>query len=122
MDVHSALQTPPPGTLAPPAGTGATGQLVSAAAVNPPPATGPTAPNGPPGEETTLQRTIQKLFAPTVAAVDVSFRVTHDPNEIVTVFTNHDTGEEIAQFPPEIMVQIAEFFQKIAGAVMDRKA
>ncbi|MBV8152455.1 MAG: flagellar protein FlaG [Candidatus Eremiobacteraeota bacterium] len=120
MDVQSLAQSvvqTPPSTPVPPNSVGAA-----------PPATdvqsnvlkGAAAGSGT-TDDTTLQKTIQKLFAPSVANVDVSFRVVHDPNEIVTVFTNRDTGQEIAQFPPEIMVQLAEFFQKIAGAVMDRK-
>jgi len=122
MDVHSVLQTPPPGSLVSSPGTDPNASLAGAAAVSPVGANGSTTPAQQTLEDSTLQKTIQKLFAPSVASVDVSFRIVHDPNEIVTVFTNHDTGEEIAQFPPEIMVQLAEFFQKIAGAVMDRKA
>ena len=53
--------------------------------------------------------------------VSVQFRVV-GPNEIVTVFTNADTGEVITQFPPEAMVLIAQFFNKLAGAVLDRTA
>jgi hypothetical protein len=53
--------------------------------------------------------------------VSVQFRVVGQ-NEIVTVFTNADTGEVITQFPPEAMVLIAQFFNKLAGAVVDRTA
>jgi len=38
------------------------------------------------------------------------------------VFKNSDTGEVITQFPPEAMVLIAQFFNKLAGAVLDRTA
>ncbi len=54
--------------------------------------------------------------------VSVQFQVTHDPNEVVTVFKNAQTGEVITQFPRESMVLIAEFFNKLAGAVVDRSA
>jgi uncharacterized FlaG/YvyC family protein len=40
----------------------------------------------------------------------------------VTVFRNADTGEEIVQFPPETMILIAQLFDKLAGAVLDRTA
>jgi uncharacterized FlaG/YvyC family protein len=53
--------------------------------------------------------------------VAVQFRVV-GPNEIVTVFKNADTGEVITQFPSEAMVLIAQFFNKLAGAVVDRTA
>jgi hypothetical protein len=53
--------------------------------------------------------------------VSVQFRVVGQ-NEIVTVFKNAETGEVITQFPPEAMVLIAQFFNKLAGAVVDRTA
>ncbi len=53
--------------------------------------------------------------------VAVQFRVV-GPNEVVTVFKNADTGEVITQFPTEAMVLIAQFFNKLAGAVLDRTA
>ena len=54
--------------------------------------------------------------------IEVTFRVEHDPNQVVTVFRDANTGKEIAQFPPEVMIQLAEFFQHLAGAVVDRSA
>ena len=54
--------------------------------------------------------------------VGVQFKVVHGTNQIVTVFTNKDTGDEISQFPAESMVLIAQFFNKLAGAVVDRTA
>jgi uncharacterized FlaG/YvyC family protein len=56
------------------------------------------------------------------ADVDVSYRVVHDPNMIVTVFTDPKTGEEIAQVPSEMMIQIAQFFDKQSGVTLDRSA
>lgn len=53
--------------------------------------------------------------------IAVSFQVATDPNEIVTVFRDTKTNEVIAQFPPEIMVKIAEFFNKLSGATLDQK-
>jgi len=54
--------------------------------------------------------------------VSVQFQVSHDPNEVVTVFKNAETGQVITQFPREAMVLIAQFFNKLAGAVVDRSA
>ena len=54
--------------------------------------------------------------------VAVSFRVEHGTNKVVTVFKNADTGEVISQFPAESLVLIGQFFDKLAGAVLDRTA
>ena len=54
--------------------------------------------------------------------VSVQFRVEHGPNEIVTVFKNSETGEVISECPAASMVLIAQFFNKLAGAVVDRTA
>ncbi|MEA2719528.1 MAG: FlaG protein [Candidatus Eremiobacteraeota bacterium] len=53
--------------------------------------------------------------------VSVQFKVVGQ-NDIVTVFKNSETGEVITQFPSEAMVLIAQFFNKLAGAVVDRTA
>jgi uncharacterized FlaG/YvyC family protein len=55
-------------------------------------------------------------------ALHVSYRVATHPDEIVTVFTDPKTGQVIAQFPPEVLVQIAEFFDQQQGATLDRNA
>ena len=72
-------------------------------------------------QDETLHRALSQL-AGGGSKVSVQFRVSHHPNEIVTVFKNAETGEEIAQFPAETMIQIAQFFDKLAGAVVDRNA
>lgn len=54
--------------------------------------------------------------------VNVSYRVEHDPNIVVTVFTDPSTGREIAQVPAEVMIQIAQFFDKQSGVTLDRTA
>ena len=73
-----------------------------------------------------LSSVVAKLFAEDGAeksqAVSVSYRVEHDPNIIVTVFTDPNTGQEIAQIPPEVMVQFAQFFDKQSGVTLDRNA
>ncbi len=69
---------------------------------------------------------VAKLFgpasAPKTVGLDVSYRVAHHPNEIITVFSDPKTGKEVAQFPPEILVQIAEFFDQQSGVTLDRNA
>jgi hypothetical protein len=69
----------------------------------------------------TLHRALSQLVGGG-ANVSVQFRVIQDLGEIVTVFRNADTGEVITQFPPEALVLIAQFFNKLAGAVLDRTA
>lgn len=56
------------------------------------------------------------------ASVNVSYRVEHDPNIVVTVFTDPHTGQEIAQVPAEVLVQMAQFFDKQTGVALDRSA
>jgi uncharacterized FlaG/YvyC family protein len=72
-------------------------------------------------EDGTLHRVLSQLVGGG-ANVAVTFRVVHGLNEIVTVFTNADTGEVITQTPPEALVLIAQFFNKMAGALVDRTA
>jgi hypothetical protein len=72
-------------------------------------------------QDETLHSALSQLVG-NGAQVSVQFRVVHDPNEIVTVFTNAQTGQVITQFPPESMVLIAQFFNKLAGAVLDHSA
>ena len=75
----------------------------------------------PPQSDETLHRALSHLVGGG-SNVAVQFKVSHGPNEIVTVFTNKDTGEVISEFPAQAMVAIAQFFNKLAGAVVDRTA
>lgn len=72
-----------------------------------------------------LSSTIAKLFAGSSsdgsAALSVSYRV-EKPNEVITVFSDPVTGQEVAQFPAEAMVQIAQFFDKSSGVTLDQNA
>jgi uncharacterized FlaG/YvyC family protein len=73
-----------------------------------------------------LSDTIARLFgtpdAPQPVDVQVSYRIDKYVDQIVTVFTDPKTGKEIAQFPKEIMLQIAQFFDKQSGVTLDRNA
>ncbi|MGD1066621.1 MAG: flagellar protein FlaG [Vulcanimicrobiaceae bacterium] len=100
----AAASAAPPTELAPPADPGPTG---SAPVIAP--------------HDETLHSALSQLVG-SGSQVSVQFRVVHDPNEIVTVFTNAQTGQVITQFPPESMVLIAQFFNKLAGAVVDHSA
>ena len=75
----------------------------------------------PPADQQTLNHALSTLVGGG-AQVQVSFEVSHDPNEIVTVFRNAQTGQVISQFPAETMVLIAQFFNKVAGGVVDSNA
>jgi len=73
-----------------------------------------------------LSDTIGKLFGdpsqPQAVNVNVSYRVSEHPSQIVTVFSDPTTGEEIAQFPADLLIQIAQFFDKQSGVTLDRTA
>jgi uncharacterized FlaG/YvyC family protein len=59
---------------------------------------------------------------PQSVSVNVSYRVEHNPDIVVMVMTDPNTGAEIAQVPAEVMVQIAQFFDKEQGVALDRSA
>lgn len=69
---------------------------------------------------------VAKLFhLPTPSAptsLNVSYRVVGDSHEIITVFTDPKTGQEVAQFPPEALANLAQFFDQQHGATFDRSA
>ena len=73
-----------------------------------------------PAADETLHRALSQLVG-NGSHVSVQFKVV-SPSEVVTVFKNTDTGEVITQFPAESMVLIAQFFNKLAGAVLDKTA
>ena len=68
---------------------------------------------------------IAKIFgsagSPQAVNLNVSYRVLKD-HEIVTVFTDPQTGKEVAQFPPEILIGLAQFFDQQQGVTFDRNA
>jgi uncharacterized FlaG/YvyC family protein len=66
---------------------------------------------------------IAKLFGGAIAQPDklnVSYRV--EGNDVVTVFTDPKTGKEIAQFPPELLLGLAQFFDQQSGVTFDKNA
>jgi hypothetical protein len=68
----------------------------------------------------TLAPVVAKLFNTAEENVAVSFEVLHNPDEVVTVFTDKATGKEIVQFPSQALVALAEMYDKDAGNVLDK--
>jgi hypothetical protein len=81
---------------------------------------------GTPQQRGGLAPAIAKLFGsaspPEPIRLDVSYRVLTDPDQIVTVFSDPKTGQEVAQFPPDILVGLAQFFDSPRGVTLDRDA
>ncbi|MEO9170182.1 MAG: hypothetical protein ABI282_03235 [Candidatus Baltobacteraceae bacterium] len=73
-----------------------------------------------------LAPAIAKLFGgaadPQPISLNVSYRVVKDLDEIVTVFSDPKTGKEVAQFPAEVLVGLAQFFDHERGATLDQNA
>jgi hypothetical protein len=85
-----------------------------------------TLPAGPPdgskkGSDSTLTSGVAQLYNIPQQNVSVSFQVSTDPNEIVTVFTDTKTGKVIVQFPSETMIALAKLFDKLDGSVVNKK-
>jgi uncharacterized FlaG/YvyC family protein len=59
---------------------------------------------------------------PSPVSLDVSYRVINDTHQIITVFSDPKTGQEVAQFPPEVLANLAQFFDQQHGATFDRSA
>jgi len=70
----------------------------------------------------TLSPVVAKLFNAAAQNVEVSFQVTTNPDEVVTVFTDRSTGKEIIQFPSQALIALAEMYDKDAGKVLDKSA
>lgn len=64
---------------------------------------------------------VAKLFNAQAQNVSVSFRIEQNPNEIVTVFTDKQTGKVIVSFPSETLIALAKFFDKLDGSVINKK-
>ena len=121
---------PDPGTPADLSASGPQGGSsapVTAGVLSPDPQDQPQTPGqAPPAKsEGGIAPIIAKLFGsgqPQPISLNVSYRVAHFPNEIVTVFTDPKSGQEIAQFPSELLIKLAEFFDKAQGATLDQSA
>ena len=85
------------------------------------------APN-PTNDTATLASVVAKLYnvAPSEGSsgppqLAISYKYVSDLKLVVTVFTNPQTGEEVAQFPPQELIGLAEFFDQIDGVTLDKK-
>jgi flagellar protein FlaG len=87
-----------------------------------------TLPAGPPdgskkgAPDKTLSSGVAQLYNAQEQNVSVSFQIEQNPNEIVTVFTDKQTGKVIVQFPSETLIALAKFFDKLDGSVVNKKA
>jgi flagellar protein FlaG len=87
-----------------------------------------TLPAGPPDgtkkgthSDPSLAGNVAQLFNAQEQNVSVSFQVEQNPNEIVTVFTDKQTGKVIVQFPSETLIALAKFFDKLDGVAVNKK-
>jgi uncharacterized FlaG/YvyC family protein len=134
MDVQAAaVPAPPPRPAQPPAApqppapdastVTASSPAPTAPAASPGTTTTTTAPHAPASNQPTddtLSPVVAKLFNAAEANVEVSFQVLHNPDEVVTVFTDKATGKEIVQFPSQALIALAEMYDKDAGNVLDK--
>ncbi|MGB6984856.1 MAG: hypothetical protein WBD74_02635 [Candidatus Aquilonibacter sp.] len=82
-----------------------------------------------PGESSTIASVVAKLYNVTsqgssgqTPQLAISYKYVSELKLVVTVFTNPQTGEEVAQFPPQELIGLAEFFDQIDGVTLDQKA
>jgi hypothetical protein len=141
MDVQATAEAPPLPSIAfsapapppppPPAPTGisaAGSGSSSGAAVDSAPARA-ALPDLAPGslplsgsDSASLGESVAKMFNTAADNVSVSFQVAEGSNDVVVVFTDKTSGKKIIQFPSETLIALAQFFNKLAGAVLDKKA
>ena len=79
-----------------------------------------------PVNETTIARAVAKLYNVSAASgepqtLSVSYKYVSELHLVVTVFSNPETGEEVAQFPPQELIGLAEFFDQIDGVTLDQR-
>ncbi len=123
---------PDPGTPVPASSTGSGSSGPAAATLAGTATSAGVAPTGLPGSSTpapadaqpdgSIKPVVAKLFNTSSANISVSFQVVKGLNEVVTVFTDKTTGKEIVQFPSQQLIALAEFFNKLAGNVLDKTA
>jgi hypothetical protein len=114
---------------------GTTGAGTAAGAIPAPASSSPAAPPAATERPSLLGETqkhalgiapaIAKIFGSaddkhTVPAVTVSYKI--EGKTIHTVFTDPATGQEIAQFPPDLLAHIASFFDHEQGVTLDKNA
>jgi uncharacterized FlaG/YvyC family protein len=123
MDVPTVAPatTGPSEGVAPTAGVAAAPQAPATSSSSPASTAQPK-----PVEQATIAAVVAKLYNVSSGSsgqpqLAISYKYVSDLHLIVTVFTNPQTGEEIAQFPPQELLGLAEFFDQIDGVTLDRK-
>lgn len=74
-------------------------------------------------DHSTLAPAVAKLFSAGNAApqqLSISYRI--EGRDVVTVFTDPSTHKEVAQFPPELLLGLAQFFDQQSGITFDKSA
>lgn len=74
-------------------------------------------------EHSGIAPAVAKLFGgalPQPADLSVSYRVVD--NDMVTIFTDPNTGQEVAQFPSALLLGLAQFFDQQSGVTFDKNA
>jgi hypothetical protein len=142
MDVQSAAPATGAITGTTPGTTGETGQVAGVVA----PAQQPQQSGGaqPSEGDATLASVIAKLYTPNSGSsssssgsgsnsesgggslqppphLSVSYQVIPQLDLIVTVFSNPQTGQEVTQIPPDVLIGLAEFFDHTDGVTIDQK-
>jgi len=122
QDVGTAPAADPPTTAAPASTAAASSVSVAENGAQPQAQTPPSTQH-----PATLASPIAKIFGsgdnPQPVPLNVSYRVVKgNLGEIVTIFTDPKTGKEVAQFPPDVLLSIAQFFDQQTGATLDQNA
>lgn len=79
----------------------------------------PPLPGGVREHSSTLAAVTKSLLG---ATVTVSYDTISEQGRVLTVFKDAQTGQTLFRLPPEIITQLAGFFDQISGAVVDKKA
>ncbi len=79
-----------------------------------------------PVNESTIAAAVAKIYNVSSGSsgppqLAISYKYISELKLVVTVFTNPQTGEEVAQFPPQELIGLAELFDQIDGVTLDRK-
>lgn len=102
-------------------------QEVAAAPQAPATSSGSSAgPQPKPVDQSTIAAAVAKIYnvssgSGQAQALDISYKYVPELQLVVTVFTNPQTGAEVAQFPPQELIGLAEFFDQVDGVTLDRK-
>jgi hypothetical protein len=69
----------------------------------------------------TIDDAVNKIFNAKPGPLQISYQTSTDPNEVIIVFRDPVTNQVVAQFPSEVLVRLAQFFNRVIGAVFDKQ-